>query len=31
MLGKELVMQIEGGKDHVDNGHVVLVAAIEQL
>src|SRR6516162_9585283 len=31
VLGEELVMQIEGAKDHVDDGHVALVAAVERV
>ena len=31
MLGEEIIMQIEGAKDDVDNEHVVLVAAIKRV
>ena len=31
VLGKELVMQVEGAEDHVDDGHVVLVVAVERV
>src|SRR5208283_5014393 len=31
VLGKELVVQVEGTEDHVDDGHVVFVAAVERV
>src|SRR5271157_3627096 len=31
VLGKELVMQVEGPENHVDDGHVVFVAAVERV
>jgi hypothetical protein len=31
VLGKELVMKVEGAEDHVDDGYVVLVAAVERV
>src|SRR5208337_3400939 len=31
VLGKELVVQVEGAEDHVDDGHIVLVVAIKRV
>src|SRR5271166_2005295 len=31
VLGKELVVQVEGAEDHVDDRHVVLVVAVERV
>src|ERR1019366_2518828 len=31
VLGKELVVQVEGAEDHVDDGHIVLVVAVERV
>ena len=31
MFGKKLVMQVEGAEDHIDEGHVVPVTAVERV
>src|SRR5208283_3930526 len=31
VLGKELVVQVEGTEDHIDDGHIVFVAAVERV